>query len=102
MFSFVVIAATLGFLLEQEGSKAMGVQKVNLYEGEWEKVLAWKAGVQRLCLGHGSIATGCGSLVNTLCGPRRRLPRMTLFVMPLHVLSGFEPRRWVGGCSANS
>lgn len=66
MFSFVVIAATLGFLLEQEGSKAMGVQKVNLYEGECEKVLAWKAGVQRLCLGHGSIATGCGSLVNTL------------------------------------
>lgn len=44
----------------------MGVEKVNLCEGEWEKVLAWKAGVQRLCLGRGSIAAGCGSLVNTL------------------------------------
>ena len=65
-FSLVVIAATLSFLLEQEGSKAMGVEKVNLCEGEWEKVLAWKAGVQRLCLGRGSIAAGCGSLVNTL------------------------------------
>ena len=65
MFSFVAIAATLRFLLEQAGSKAVGVEKVCCVR-ESRGVLAWKAGVQRLCLGHGSIAAGCGSLVNTL------------------------------------
>ena len=61
LFSFVAIAATLRFLLEQVGSKAMGVEKVCCMR-ESGGVLAWKAGVQRLCLGHGSIAGGCDNI----------------------------------------